>query len=70
MRVPTMNELLGKVPNRYMLVNVAAQRARKIAQDADEQQLSLDEKPVTTALIELVMGDIEVELLPPYEADE
>ena len=32
---PSMTELLEKVDNRYLLVNVAAKRAREIAEDAE-----------------------------------
>ena len=32
---PSMTELLEKVDNRYLLVNVAAKRARQIAEEAE-----------------------------------
>ena len=32
---PPMNELLANVPSRYMLVNLVANRARKISFEAD-----------------------------------
>ena len=53
---PPMNELLDQVPSRYMLVNVVAQRARQIASEADEQGVSLDDKPVSIALREVAEG--------------
>ena len=37
MLYPAMSKLNSHVPNRYMLVNVVARRARQIADDADER---------------------------------
>ena len=34
MLYPAMNKLTSYVPNRYMLVNVVARRARQIAENA------------------------------------
>lgn len=53
---PAMNELLAQVPSRYMLVNVVAQRARQIASEAEEEGISLEDKPVTLALQEVAEG--------------
>lgn len=53
---PAMNELLDQVPSRYMLVNVVAQRARQIASEAEEEGISLEDKPVTLALQEVAEG--------------
>jgi len=53
---PPMNDLLKQVPSRYMLVNVVAQRARKIASEAEEQGISLEDKPVSMALQEVAEG--------------
>ena len=36
MLYPAMNKLTSYVPNRYMLVNVVARRARQIAEAAEE----------------------------------
>ena len=41
---PSMQELMKKVGNRYLLVNLAAQRARDIAQEAEETEERLKEK--------------------------
>ena len=35
MLYPSMNDLLKKVNNRYMLVNLTAKRARDIADEAE-----------------------------------
>ena len=36
MLYPPMNQLTANVPNRYLLVNVVARRARQIAQEAED----------------------------------
>ena len=59
MLYPAMNKLTGYVPNRYMLVNVVARRARQIAEDAEENFTKLEEKPVTLAIDEVALGKID-----------
>ncbi len=53
---PPMNELLDKIPSRYMLVNVVAQRARQISSTAEESGIPLDDKPVSMAIREVAEG--------------
>ncbi len=53
---PAMSRLLKQVPSRYMLVNVVAHRARQIASKAEDEGISLEEKPVTIALHEVADG--------------
>jgi len=54
MLYPAMNTLTSYVPNRYMLVNVVARRARQIAETAEEcGQLYNDE-----ALIPMWFSDV------------
>ena len=53
---PAMNELLAQIPSRYLLVNVVAQRARQIASEAEEEGISLEDKPVSLALREVAEG--------------
>ena len=53
---PPMNELLDKIPSRYMLVNVVAQRARQIANEAEDAGIPLDDKPVSMAIREVAEG--------------
>ena len=53
MLYPPMKDLLKEIPSRYMLVNVVAQRARQIASDAEMNEISLDDKPVTLAIREV-----------------
>lgn len=57
---PAMKDLLNQVPSRYMLVNVVANRARRIASEAEDQDYPLTEKPVTLALNEVAAGKIEI----------
>jgi len=54
-----MNKLTEYVPNRYMLVNVVARRARQIAEDAEENGIHLDDKPVTMAVHEVADGKLD-----------
>ncbi len=58
MLYPTMTTLNKQVPNRYLLVNVVARRARQIAEAADESGEHLTEKPVTSAINEVAEGKI------------
>lgn len=57
---PAMNQLLKQVPSRYQLVNVVANRARKVAADAEAEGYPLAEKPVTIALHEVAAGQVDV----------
>ena len=59
MLYPAMNKLTSYVPNRYMLVNVVARRARQIAETAEEMGEPLDEKPVTLAINEVADGKLD-----------
>ena len=52
MLYPAMSKLNSHIPNRYMLVNVVALRARQIAEDAEDAGVQLGEKPVTLAIHE------------------
>lgn len=65
---PSINELKDNMNNRYLLVNVAAQRAREIADQAELDEISLDSKPVTIALHEIADGEIEV--VPSTETED
>ena len=51
---PAMTELLKKVNNRYLLVNLTAKRAREIADIAEANEVKLTEKPVTLALDDVI----------------
>ncbi|MDO4269616.1 MAG: DNA-directed RNA polymerase subunit omega [Eubacteriales bacterium] len=55
---PSMQELMKRVGNRYLLVNLAAQRARDIADQADENEEVLPDKAVKLALDEIADGSV------------
>ena len=59
MLYPPMNKLTEHVPNRYMMVNVVARRARQIAEEAEKAGEHLQEKPVTMAINEVAEGLID-----------
>lgn len=56
MLYPAMNKLTEYIPNRYMMVNVVARRARQIAAEAEAMGEHLEEKPVTEAINEVAEG--------------
>lgn len=58
MLYPAMNKLTAHVPNRYLLVNVVARRARQIAQEAEDNGEKMDVKPVTLAIHEVADGKL------------
>lgn len=58
MLYPAMNDLLAQIPSRYQLVNVVAHRARQIAQQAEEQGIALEDKPVSIAIEEIAEGKL------------
>ena len=59
MLYPAMNKLTGYIPNRYMLVDVVARRARPIADEAEETGEHLTETPVTRAIQEVADGKLD-----------
>lgn len=66
MLYPPVADLLKDVQSRYLLVNVVAQRARQIAQEAEELEEELTEKPVTLAIREVADGKISAGLKEAY----
>ena len=67
MLYPSMSELLKKVDNRYMLVNLTAKRARDIAAMAEANETPLTEKPVKMALNDIMEGHIVLMEKTPEE---
>ena len=59
MLYPAMTKLNEYIPNRYMMVNVVARRARQIALEAEENGEILEEKPVTMAIHEVAEGKLD-----------
>lgn len=58
---PAMKDLLKNVPSRYMLVNLVANRARKISNEAEQSGVPLTEKPVTLAVREVANGELRID---------
>ncbi len=61
MLYPPMKDLVSQIHSRYLLVNVVAHRARQIADDAEEQGMILEEKPVSLAIREVAAGQVTVQ---------
>jgi len=66
MLYPPVADLLKNVSSRYLLVNVVAQRARQIAENAEATQEELPEKPVTMAIKEVADGQLAACLKEEY----
>ena len=66
MLYPPVADLLKNVYSRYLLVNVVAQRARHIAEEAEANQEELTEKPVTLAIREVADGKLTASLKEEY----
>ena len=67
MLYPPVADLLKNVSSRYLLVNVVAQRARAIAEEAENLQEELMEKPVTLAIKEVADGKLTASLKEEYK---
>ena len=66
MLYPPLADLLEQVDGRYLLVNVVAKRAREIAQEANDNDVNLPEKPVTMAIREVAAGQLTGTLKEEY----
>lgn len=58
MLYPAMNKLTEYIPNRYMMVNVVARRARQISIESETFHIPLSDKPVTLAIREVAEGKL------------
>lgn len=67
MLYPPVADLLKNVDSRYLLVNVVAQRARQISEEAEAMQEELTEKPVTMAIREVAEGKLSATLKDEYK---
>ena len=65
---PSLDSLNDEVPNRYLLVNVVARKAREIADNAENLGEHLTEKPVTLAINEVAAGEVQVDPEDLYNA--
>ena len=57
---PPVAELADKAGSRYQLVNMIAQRARKISAEYEANNEPLDEKPVSIAINEVYTGKLKL----------
>ena len=60
MLYPPVAELVDKIGSRYQLVNLVARRAREISADAEEKQIPLDRKPVSSAIDEVYTSKLSL----------
>ena len=67
MLYPAMNKLTANVPNRYLLVNVVARRARQLSTEAEQEGYALEEKPVTLAIREVAEGKLTASVKDEYK---
>ena len=58
MLYPSIKTLLTNIDNRYLLVNVAAKRAREVAENAEKSGIKLEEKAVKVAIGEIADGKV------------
>ena len=66
MLYPPVADMLKNVDSRYLLVNVVAQRARVISEEAEAFQEELPEKPVTLAIREVAEGKLTATIKDEY----
>jgi DNA-directed RNA polymerase subunit omega len=67
MLYPPVAKLLKNIDSRYLLVNVVAQRARQIADEAETFHEELPEKPVTLAIREVADGKLTASVKDEYK---
>jgi DNA-directed RNA polymerase subunit omega len=63
MNYPPLNELVGKVNSRYLLVGAVAKRARKLMSEPERVK---DRKPVSVAVEEMWEDKLDVKPLEKY----
>ena len=66
MLYPPVADMLKHVQSRYLLVNVVAQRARQISEEAEVLNEELTDKPVTLAIREVAEGQLTAGLKDEY----
>ena len=59
---PPLSKLMENIDTRYLLVNVAADRARAISLEADARGERLSEKPVRLAIQEIAEGRLKAHI--------
>jgi DNA-directed RNA polymerase subunit omega len=68
MLYPPVADMLKNVDSRYLLVNVVAQRARVISEEAETFGEELTEKPVTMAIREVAEGKLTATVKDEYRS--
>lgn len=67
MLYPPVADMLKNVSSRYLLVNVIANRARQIAEEAEAFHEDLMDKPVTMAIREVAEGKLSANIKDEYK---
>ena len=67
MLYPPVADMLKNVSSRYLLVNVIANRARQIAEEAEQFHEDLTDKPVTLAIREVAEGKLSANVEDEYK---
>lgn len=67
MLYPPMKQLMENMDSRYLLVNVIAQRARQIAEEVEDSEEPLEEKPVSLAILEIAEGKLTASIKSKYD---
>ncbi len=57
---PSVNQIISKNESSYSLVIAVAKRAREIADELCENNMTLEEKPVKTAIDEIASGKYKI----------
>ena len=61
MLYPPVAELVDKIGSRYQLVNLVAKRARELSAEAEEEEMPLERKAVSSAIDEVYTGKLSIE---------
>lgn len=67
---PSIRDLLDQVPSRYMLVNLVANRARKLSSEAEKEGEPLQDKAVSLAIKEVACGALKLDGLDQVNRPE
>lgn len=65
---PAVNQIITKNESCYSLVIAVAKRAREITQDIYDNEQTIEEKPVKTAVEELASGKCKIVSTQPNNA--
>ena len=60
MLYPPVAELVDKIGSRYQLVNLVAKRARELSAEAEEEEMPLERKAVSSAIDEVYTGKLSL----------